>query len=117
MFNQDPIENFFGQIRQHGAQNKKPTTAASKEYFKFAGQQCGAKYCKRHYCEGSLLFDSLVNIQAPMNSVPLNLSSPKVWDLPARPNDFDFQKPLANSDSEFINHIFEEKMLNASYTI
>ena len=63
----------------------------------------------------SLSSGFLVNIQALMNYVPRNLSSPKVWDLPALPNDFDSQKPLTNSATEFINDIFQKKMLNDSY--
>ena len=33
-FNQDPIENFFGQIRQHGGRNVNPTCRAFQGYFK-----------------------------------------------------------------------------------
>lgn len=33
-FNQDPLENFFGQIRQHGVCNVNPTCAAFSPFFK-----------------------------------------------------------------------------------
>ena len=89
LFNQDPIENFFGQIRQHGARNTKPTTAAFKDYFKsLLVNSVVQNNIRGTNCEDSLSSGFLVNIQALMNHVPRNLSSPKVWDLPALPNDF-----------------------------
>ena len=33
-FNQDPIENFFGQLRQYGGRNNNPTCLAFVPYFK-----------------------------------------------------------------------------------
>ena len=110
LFNQDPIENFFGQIRQHGARNTKPTTAAFKDYFKsLLVNSVVQNNVRGTNCEDSLSSGFLVNIQGLMNQVPRNLSSPKVWDLPALPNDFDSQKPLTDSATEFKNDIFEKK--------
>ena len=116
LFNQDPIENFFGQIRQHGARNTKPTTAAFKDYFKSSPVNSVVQNNVRGTnCEDSLSSGFLVNIQTLMNHVPRNLTSPKVWDLPALPNDFDSQKPFTYFTTEFINDIFQKKMLNESY--
>lgn len=33
-FNQDPIENFFGQLRQRGARNVNPTTVHFSHYYR-----------------------------------------------------------------------------------
>ena len=34
LFNQDPIENLFGQIRQHAVRNVKPNTTLFEDYYK-----------------------------------------------------------------------------------
>ena len=64
LFNQDPIENFFGQIRQHGARNTKPTTAAFKDYFKsLLVNSVVQNNVRSTNCEDSLSSGFLVNIQ------------------------------------------------------
>lgn len=34
LFNQDPLENFFSQIKQHGGRNTKPNCVSFREYYK-----------------------------------------------------------------------------------
>ncbi|KAL5240248.1 hypothetical protein ACI65C_007658 [Semiaphis heraclei] len=84
-FNQDPIEIFFGSIRNHGVRNIKPTPAMFISSFKallinnFTSNHSVGSNCENDDCDGALdnlknfLFDEVpledTNIQSPMESM------------------------------------------------
>lgn len=62
-FNQDPLENFFGQMWQHGGRNINPTCSAFKNYFKtllvnnFVSSHSLGSNCEEQFTSGKYLTD------------------------------------------------------------
>lgn len=61
-FNQDPLENFFCQIRQHGGRNNNPTCSNFSDYYRsLVIQSCTQSYTRGCNCE-PIDIENLINI-------------------------------------------------------
>lgn len=79
-FNQDPLENFFGSIRSHGARNNSPTCAACEGAFasllvnNISSNYSPGSNCEDDYCN---IFQSLMNyffrIPSPLLMIGMKL--------------------------------------------
>lgn len=96
-FNQDPLENFFGQVRQHGARNTNPTCSTFSSYYKslllnnFSKWHSSSANCEKDYCTNLLTtIENFVTTRintAESDSFPL-------WELPNLPQGYSCSKPL-----------------------
>lgn len=115
LFNQDPLENFFSQIKQHGARNIKPNCIAFSSYFKTLLlnsladnnlELSNSSNCERDY-SSSLLID----IESLMSSGTKNASY-RPWNLPNLPPDCFARESIDDETITFFQKIISEKLLN-----
>ncbi|KAI4454877.1 hypothetical protein MML48_9g00017621 [Holotrichia oblita] len=105
-FNQDPLENFFGQVRQHGVRNINPTPACFTHYFKsllirnFLYPHSRGSNCEADHCVGLLK-----NIRAFLNQSMDNGYEEEMPFFSDVPSSFTALNPL---EEQAINRIFSK---------
>ena len=115
MFNQDPVENFFGQIRQHGIHNTKPTTIAVTDYYKsILVYNIVKNNIKDTNCENDSSLGFLVTVKTLLNHNKNNDLREKSWTLPAFPINFDYSKDFSDSSENIFQHIITKDILSVS---
>lgn len=107
IFNQDPIENFFGQIRQHRPRNIKPKATVFQGYYKrLLVNFVVDNNLKGTNCEADFSSNFLVNVKALLECNANQFLPRKPSELLVLPNNFSSQKPLSDSATHFINAVF-----------
>lgn len=93
VFNQDPVENFFCQMKQHGIRNTKPTTTDFSCYYK----SILVNTLVKNNTKGSNCLDDdssgfLVTMKALFRNESNSLETS--WTLPDLPDSFNASKPF-----------------------
>ena len=112
IFNQDPIENLFVQIRQHGVRNVKPNTTSFKDYYKsILVNTITDNNLKGPNCEGDSSSGFLVSIKSLLQMNANDSSSRKQWELPSFPNNLNYAKRLSDSAANLVDGFFIKRDL------
>lgn len=96
-FNQDPLENFFGQVRQHGVRNTNPTCSTFMSYYKslllnnFSKWHSSSANCEKDYCTN--LLTTIENF-VTKRIVTADSDTLALWELPNLPSNYNCSKPL-----------------------
>ena len=115
MLNQDPIEYFFGQIRQHGVRNTKPTTITFADYYKsILINNIVKNNVKGTNCENDSSSGFLVTEKTLLNHNKNNDLRETSWTLPALPINFDYSKDFSDSSENIFQHVITKDILSVS---
>lgn len=97
-FNQDPLENFFGQMRQHGGRNTRPSCSAFQGYYKtLLVNSISQTPSKGFNCEIDESSDFLVDLRTFLSAEASQSQGFVDWELPSLPDDFDANEILVHS--------------------
>lgn len=94
-FNQDPLENFFGQIRQHGVRNINPTCSAFGPFFKtLIVNNFATVYSPGSNCEKDDCHSMLIPLRELLTQGVAQSPEPENWEPPTVPENFPVASPV-----------------------